>query len=133
MRRLDMPMANRGLHNRNLGSGYEGNELGLSFGVDYSRTIGRHLMAARKAKELRQADVADALGVSVSAVCAIEYGTRNLAPEHYVTVCKLLGLPIEESGRFFLRYTNPWLYDMLFGATDKSARKDLRSIPRRAP
>lgn len=51
---------------------------GASFPDDYKSNFGRNLRTARKALGLKQADLAESLGVTKGYISHVEVGTENL-------------------------------------------------------
>jgi len=57
--------------------------------------IGLRIKAARKAKKLKQSDIADALGVTNKAVCVYETGVSNVTPTALAIISRLVGRSLE--------------------------------------
>ena len=94
----------------------------------YRRHIGRYLRDLRDEAGLTQAEVAKHLGVVPTTVSSFELGRGAPSPERYDALAALFGVDRAEFGRFLLRYTNPWLYDMLFESREQQSTK---AIPER--
>lgn len=59
---------------------------------NYNKAIGRWLYNQRKARGLHQQDIADALGVTKSAVSLWELGKRVIYAETLLQYCDALGV-----------------------------------------
>jgi len=63
--------------------------------------LGNELRRLRRHRQLRQRDVANALGIgAVSAVSAWESGTREVSREHWAALAKVLGVTTEHLRQF---------------------------------
>lgn len=63
---------------------------------DLRTVIARAIRAERTYAGLHQQDVADALGLSRSAITRIENGTRPLGVEELYAICRLLGVGLPQ-------------------------------------
>lgn len=118
------------------GKGSTPSDLAADIGHDYRRAVGAYLQDARLrapnshgTRGLTQSEVGKELGIWHSAVSGWEVGRQSLPPERYEDLCKLYGLNRKKFAMFLLRYSNPWLYAMLFD--DKEVREELSHIPER--
>lgn len=84
---------------------------------------------AEGTRGLTQAEVAHELGVWHSAVSSWEVGRASIPPERYDEIATLYGLNRKKFATFLLRYSNPWLYAMMFH--DQEAVSDIKHIPDR--
>jgi transcriptional regulator with XRE-family HTH domain len=97
----------------------------------YRRRMGREIKAHRVQAEMTQEQLAKALGITGSAVSGMELGRVTLAPERYEEVAELFGINKLEWGKFLLRYSNPWIYALIYGHRAEDLKADLNSIPER--
>jgi transcriptional regulator with XRE-family HTH domain len=97
----------------------------------YRRALGDYVRDARHKAEMTQRQVAEALGVREQMISQIEVGRNNIPPEDYEKLVSVLGLDKEEFAKTLLRYTNPWLYALMFGIRDAQLRDDLNILPDR--
>jgi transcriptional regulator with XRE-family HTH domain len=89
------------------------------------------LKEKRLEKGLTQMDMLRALGKDdawFTAWSAIETGQRNLPPALWEDTMKILGIPKDEFIDVIIRYTNPWLYGLMYGF-DPNLRAELSAIP----
>lgn|GEM_PF-520519 len=95
----------------------------------YRLKLGLYLAECRKAADLSQAKLAKMLGIAVTTMASAEQGYRNLAPSHYETFVAACGLDREAFGKFMLRYSNPWVYALLYGIdADPSLKSEIRRL-----
>ena len=126
-----MPAVNRPMFQRQHNArGSKGNDLSRDIPNEYRRHVGAWLREHRLANDLRQEDLAVALGVVATAISQIENGRASIPPERYEALADFLGIPHAEFGKTMLRYTNPWAYAMIFGHT-KEIRDEIENIPSR--
>ena len=118
------------------GKGSPPSDLAGDIGHDYRRKVGAYLQDARLrapnaegTRGLTQAEVAHELGVWHSAVSSWEVGRASIPPERYDEIATLYGLNRKKFATFLLRYSNPWLYAMMFH--DQEAVSDIKHIPDR--
>ena len=118
------------------GKGSPPSDLAGDIGHDYRRKVGAYLQAARLraanghgTRGLTQSEVAQSLGVWHSAVSSWEVGRASVPPERYEDIAKLYGLSRKRFATFLLRYSNPWLYAMMFN--DAEVTDDITHIPDR--
>jgi transcriptional regulator with XRE-family HTH domain len=97
----------------------------------YRRRVGRELRALREGVAMTQEDLARKLDITGAAVSGMELGRVSLAPDRYEEIADIYGLDREQFGKFLLRYSNPWLFAMLYGHQAKDLRDDLEAIPAR--
>lgn len=123
----------RPLHarNRKLGGGGEVDYIGRDIGYEYRREFGAYLRQKRLDMGLTQKQVADALGVQPSAVSSMEIGRIALPADRAEALADALNIDHGEMGRQYLRWSNPWIYKMIFNARDRRLLDDLASIPSR--
>ena len=65
------------------------------FQIDYRR-IGRNIMQVRDKKDLRQEDMAEKLGISLTHYSNCERGDRKFALEYLFAICQILDMPFEQ-------------------------------------
>lgn len=65
------------------------------FQIDYRR-IGRNIMQVRDKKDLRQEDMAEKLGISLTHYSNCERGDRKFALEYLFAICNILDMPFEQ-------------------------------------
>ena len=95
----------------------------------YRSIVGAFCQKRRKAAGLTQAQVADLCGIGATAVSGYETGRGQLPPGRYEKLAELYGLDEKEYGEFLLRYTNPWIYALIYGS-DRALSRDLgRAAP----
>jgi transcriptional regulator with XRE-family HTH domain len=94
--------------------------------------MGAWLREARLKAELTQDQLASLLGVKGgTSISAIENGRNAIGPERYEALAKILGVDKAAMGKVFCRWTNPWLYALIYGSREQSLREDLANIPER--
>jgi transcriptional regulator with XRE-family HTH domain len=120
-------MLGRAIRNKNLGQRADPRHDDIAY--EYRRKIGAYLRELREGADMTQDEVARHLGMGHSAVSACELGRSTISPENYEKLAQLFGTDEREMGMFLLRYTNPWLYAMVFD--DAGAKKALRLVPHR--
>lgn len=125
MRSMSNPMGNRRLPGGPSASG----ERDLSY--EYRRKLGAWVREQRVKAGLTQQQLADRLGVTFTAISAVELGRNNIPPERYFGLADVLGVDRAELGKLVLRWSNPWLYACLFGLREHSLKEDLGIIPDR--
>lgn len=118
---LNNPFQGRGRHDR------AGGNVPRNMGADYRRIVGDYLREAREGLGLTQQDVADAVDVRNTAISAVEQGRLNLLPDRYALMVEVLKLDRAKFAKFLLRYTNPWLYALTYGADSPQLRADLEA------
>lgn len=123
MQRLERPMTSK---KTNRGS--VADDVTADFGILYRRTVGRYLRQQRSIMGMRQVDIGNATKLGHTLVCGIEKGSKPIPPARLDALCTVLELPREEFGKFVLRNSNPWIYDLIYGATDSDARKDIQAM-----
>ena len=118
------------------GKGSPPSDLAGDIGHDYRRKVGAYLQAARLrapnsggTRGLTQQEVAQHLGVWHSAVSSWEVGRASIPPERYEEIAQLYAINRKKLATFLLRYSNPWLYAMMFH--DQEASADILHIPDR--
>ena len=94
------------------------------------RIVGARVRRERLRKGFTQAEVAKQLGVFHTAISAIEIGRNSVPPERYKELGDLLGINRREWGKFLLRETDPWIYELIYGE-DEALREKLKRIPER--
>lgn len=105
---------------------------GSTIAYDYRRRLGQFLAERRLAREMTQEELANLLGVVPTSISAIELGRSTVAPERCEAYAEALGLDKADFGKLMFRYSNPWLYAMIFGVEgDPELQKDLANIPER--
>lgn len=129
---ISKPMQGRksGTAKRN-GRGSAGSDLDEALAYEYRRKVGAKLRDYRLRAEMTQAQLGDILGVGLTTISAIETGRSSLPPERYAAIVSIFGLDRKDFGKFLLRYTNPWLSDLVFYGEDKSLDRDLAQFPER--
>lgn len=110
MATLTHPMARRTGHQTPRGK----QDFNRDFGSDYRRAVGDYIVEKRLARGLTQLQLARMLGLRDTAISAIELGRNSLPPERADEMAEALGLNKRQFGKFLLRYTNPWLYAMIW-------------------
>ena len=106
-------------------------DMTVDLAYDYRRIVGAWVRENRIKVNLTQDALARKLDITHSGVSAIEHGRSTISPELYRDLVLELGLDEIVSGKFLLRYTNPWLYVMIFGCDDGKLKADLNNLPRR--
>jgi len=103
------------------GSG--GSDLAGGIAQDCRREVGKWLREQRHAAGLTQDQLAEALGVTKggSFISAIEVGRDTMPPARYHDFATILGLNEHDMGVFLLRYTNPWLNDLIHGGGNRGS------------
>lgn len=62
---------------------------------NYSRALGKRVQSVRKTKKIRQAEMAEKLGVSRSLYSAYETGARRMNAEVFLRISQLLDVPVD--------------------------------------
>ena len=109
--------------------GATASDLSHDIAYDYRRRIGAYFRDLREKANMPQADVAKVLGVYNTAISAMEHGRSTISPERYADLADLFGVNRKTMGRFLLRYTNPWLFAMLYG--EEALGADAAHLPER--
>ena len=117
MSRITKPMMDR--------NGADGSN---DLAYQYRRTIGFRVRDMRLQAEMTQRELGDKLGMGETAVSALELGRSSVSPERYEQLAKLFNLDRTEWGQWLLRYTDPYLYALIYGAEDKELQNDLASL-----
>lgn len=91
----------------------------------YRALIGGRFKELRVAAGITQKQAADAIGLWPTAVSSMENASSSIGAEKLMRLADLYGADRHETGIFILRYSNPWLYAMIFG-DDVDA--DLRAL-----
>lgn len=68
--------------------------------------MGRAIRTIREINEVRQEDLAEAVGVHPSLLCHIEKGRRRCKEELLERIALSLKVPVEDFRRFERRFTN---------------------------
>jgi transcriptional regulator with XRE-family HTH domain len=96
---------------------------------EYRRIMGDYLKTLRQSKGITQKELGKLIGVSETSVSGTEGGRTVLNSDRYEDVARVLEVDRTEFGKFMLRYTNPWLYSMIFPANrDRQLKEDLATI-----
>jgi transcriptional regulator with XRE-family HTH domain len=103
-------------------------DAGEDIGYDYRRKIGRFVREQRLRLGMTQAELGEHLGMGNTAVSALELGRSVVAPERFSTMADLFGVPRAEMGKFLLRYTNPWIYALIYGERSNDLKSDLQNL-----
>jgi transcriptional regulator with XRE-family HTH domain len=85
-------------------------------GAEYRRVIGSWIKGLRVQADLTQKQLAELMDVRETAISAIETGRNTIPPERYEQLANLLNVPAQKFAVHILRYDNPWLFKMIFGA-----------------
>ena len=125
---ITKPMMNR----RRTARGAEGSELDRDIAYDYRRVIGRYIRRLRTDAEMTQDELGKVLGMGTTGVSALETGRSVISPDRYATLADTFGVSHEGMAKFILRYTNPWLYGMLFGVGSGDLKADLNEMASRS-
>lgn len=97
----------------------------------YKRRIGRLLQERREEAGMTQVEVAKLLGVTGNAISSWESGQGSLPPERFEYLAELFEIPKADFGKFLLRYSNPWIYALIYGHRSAELKADLDMIPER--
>jgi transcriptional regulator with XRE-family HTH domain len=94
--------------------------------------IGQYLKDARIKLGLSQQEMMERVnpGGWFTAWSSVETGVRNLPPHFWEIVADVLGIPHREFAQIMMRYTNPWMYGMIYGFKPE-LRAELAAIPTR--
>src|SRR5690242_2074075 len=84
-------------------------------GYDYRRKVGNRVRELRERAGLTQRELGKAVDVVNPAISAIELGRNPRPPERYRAFADALGVNHREFAEFLLEYTDPWLFEMMFG------------------
>ena len=103
----------------------DGSNLTTALAVAYKSIVGAYCKRHRRAAGMTQAQVGDIIGVGHTAISGYETGRGQLPPGRYDKLADLYGLDRPTFGKFLLRYTNPWIYALLFGLDSRSLEQDL--------
>lgn len=119
--------------------GSEPNPAVRRLAADYRVRLGAALTAMRQERGLTQEEVGAVLGVDGNRVSTFEIGRASVNAIHLATLCDLYQQDRHEFGKLVLRYTNPWIYALLFETKGTDVAKDLLSLatepkhPRKTP
>ena len=112
--------------------GSEGSDLERDIAGDYRRHTGRWLKDARAAAGLTQLELSKLMGMDgTSSISSFEVGRGSIPPERYKDFATSLGQNERDMGLFMLRYTNPWLYALIYGDADVNLKRDIAALPMR--
>jgi transcriptional regulator with XRE-family HTH domain len=100
---------------------------GTDIGFEYRRKVGRFIALRRGDLELTQEDLGKMVGIRPSAISAIELGRNPIPPERYLAFAVALDLSPDKLGKFLLEYTDPWLFNLIYG----EGAHDISGIPER--
>lgn len=120
-----MPSMNRPLH----AASAKGNS---DLAHDYKRRAGAYIRSLREERGLTQAQVAAHLGKVFTFVSSLETGYANIPPEQYEPLIEILGADPHEFALQMCRWSNPWLFMLLFPEQRKTVEKELASFKTRA-
>jgi transcriptional regulator with XRE-family HTH domain len=101
---------------------------GRDIAYDYRRTIGYRVRELRLKADMTQRQLGDLLGISETGVSALELGRSTVSPERYEKLADIFGENHGEWGKWLLRYTDPYLYALIFGNRDEKLQADLASL-----
>lgn len=119
MARITKPMMDRG------GEGGDGADLAYV----YRRKVGNRVRQMRLDADMTQRQLGDHLDIGETAISALELGRSTVSPERYGQLAELFGLDKAEWGKWLLRYTDPYLYALLFNdEIDAQLAADLKSL-----
>lgn len=104
MARISKPMMDRG------GEGDTGADLAYA----YRRKVGHRVRHMRLEADMTQRQLGDHLDIGETAISALELGRSTVSPERYSQLADLFGLDRGEWGKWLLRYTDPYLYALIF-------------------
>lgn len=121
MRNATSPLAGR----------YSNADLENDLSYQYRRRIGLELRDARVSAGLTQVELGKLLGIQGTAISGMEVGRASLPPERYEEIAEICGIPKAPWGKFLLRYSNPWLYALIYGHRAQDLKRDLNMIPER--
>jgi transcriptional regulator with XRE-family HTH domain len=96
----------------------------------YKREIGNWIRELREKRGLTQVELSELVDVFFTMISAIETGRNAVPPERYKRFAKHLHVPEKDFAMKMLRWSNPWLFEMLFGADDR-LKAELAAIPER--
>lgn len=127
------PSGNHALRDATTGSvallesagGDDASGLTTALAVAYRSIVGSYCQRHRKAAGMTQAQVGDIIGVGHTAISGYETGRGQLPPGRYDKLADLYGLDRPTYGKFLLRYTNPWIYALIYGTDSRSLARDL--------
>ena len=84
-------------------------------GDDLRKDLGQYIRDLRTKRDMTQADLAKAVGITYyTAISAIEVGRNVVPPERYLDFARALGVNPKTFAKTVLRLTNPWLYALLY-------------------
>jgi transcriptional regulator with XRE-family HTH domain len=119
MTRITKPMMDRG------GAEDQG---GSDLAYQYRRIIGNRVRDLRLNGDLTQRQLADLLSTGETSVSALELGRSSVSPERYLQLADIFSLDKPTWGKWLLRYTDPYLYALLFGFDDPTLKPDLEKL-----
>ena len=99
-------------------------------GYDYRRKVGNYVRDLRERAGLTQRELGRAIDVTNNAISAIELGRNPIPPERYRMLADALGVDHREFAEFLLEYTDPWLFELMYGKR-RAAKHELSAIPTR--
>jgi len=90
----------------------EGGDEDLAYA--YRRIIGRRIRELRIDSGLTQRELGQAVEVGDTAISALELGRSSVSPERYAHFADVFGIEKSEWGKWLLRYTDPFLYALIY-------------------
>ena len=81
----------------------------------YRRIIGRRVRELRLKADMTQRELGDLVTIGETGISALELGRSSVSPERYEEFATIFDLDREEWGKWLLRYTDPYLYALIFG------------------
>lgn len=61
-----------------------------------NRRVGKRIARVRRLRKIRQSDLAEKMGFSVTHFCNLERGKVNITVFHLSTLSKILNVPVEQ-------------------------------------
>lgn len=95
----------------------------------YRLIIGAEMRRLRLETGMTQEAVGDELGIYKTGISAMEKGTGMIGFDKMLKLAEIYGAPRKKFGVFLLRYTNPWLFALIYGDDDPELRDDLGLPP----
>ena len=103
----------------------------VDLAYEYRKTIGNRIRNLRIEKGLTQRELGDLIDLTPTGLSALELGRSSVSPERYAHLADVFKLSRTDWGKWLLRYTDPYLYALMFGDTDPKLREDLNALDAR--
>ena len=108
-----------------------GDDPARGMAYEYRRVIGDMVRDLRLEAEMTQRELGELLDIGETGISALELGRSSVSPERYGKIAEIFALDVKDWGKLLLRYTDPYLYSLLFGVDDDKLKSDLEALSSR--